>query len=42
MEKNLFMPFHYGNSGANYLTGGELDPIAKIPPFKVVKVNISK
>ena len=42
METNLFMPFHYGNSGANHLTGGELDPIAKIPPFKVVKVNISK
>jgi formate dehydrogenase major subunit len=42
MEQNLFMPFHYGNSGANHLTGGQLDPIAKIPPFKVVKVQISK
>jgi len=43
MEANLFMPFHYGaNGGANYLTGGDLDPIAKIPPFKVVKVHISK
>jgi len=42
METNLFMPFHYGDNGANFLTGGELDPIAKIPPFKVVKVQISK
>ncbi len=39
LEKNLFMPFHYG---ANYLTGGAVDPIAKIPPFKVVKVKIAK
>lgn len=42
METNLFMPFHYGNSGANHLTGGKLDPVAKIPPLKVCKVNISK
>lgn len=42
METNLFMPFHYGETGANYLTGGQLDPIAKIPPFKVVKAKIRK
>ena len=39
LEQNLFMPFHYG---ANYLTGGKVDPIAKIPPFKVVKVKMIK
>ncbi|MEO1814991.1 MAG: formate dehydrogenase subunit alpha [Acetobacterium sp.] len=42
MENNLFMPFHYGESGANSLTGGAVDPIAKIPPFKVSKVRVTK
>lgn len=39
-ENTLFMPFHYGDTGANCLTGGKVDPIAKIPPFKVCKVNL--
>ncbi|PKM60911.1 MAG: formate dehydrogenase subunit alpha [Firmicutes bacterium HGW-Firmicutes-4] len=42
MENNLFMPFHYGEKGANCLTGGAVDPIAKIPPLKVSKVRIAK
>ncbi|MEG0681739.1 MAG: formate dehydrogenase subunit alpha [Eubacterium sp.] len=41
-ENTLFMPFHYGDTGANCLTGGKVDPIAKIPPFKVCKVFIEQ
>ena len=41
-ENTLFMPFHYGDKGANCLTGGKVDPIAKIPPFKVCKVFLEE
>ena len=39
-DKVAFMPFHYKESPANKLVGSFLDPIAKIPEFKVVAVRV--
>lgn len=41
-ENILFMPFHFAEGAANYLTNTELDPIAKIPELKVAAVKIEK
>ncbi|OQA15792.1 MAG: Assimilatory nitrate reductase catalytic subunit [Firmicutes bacterium ADurb.Bin356] len=41
-EGVVFMPFHYADSPANKLTNAALDPIAKIPEFKVCAVTISR
>ncbi len=41
-EHILFMPFHYAESAANVLTGANLDPISKIPEYKVSAVGIRK
>ena len=38
----IFMPFHYEESPANNLTIAALDPIAKIPEYKVCAVKIEK
>ena len=38
----LFMPFHFSESPANMLTTDSLDPIAKIPEFKVCAATIRK
>ncbi len=38
----IFMTFHYAESAANVLTHDTLDPIAKIPEYKVCAVKISK
>ncbi|MEW6103268.1 MAG: formate dehydrogenase subunit alpha [bacterium] len=38
----VFIPFHFKESPANILTGKFLDPIAKIPEFKVCAVKIYK
>jgi formate dehydrogenase major subunit len=38
----LFMPFHFAESAANVLTNNALDPIAKIPEYKVCAVRIAK
>jgi predicted molibdopterin-dependent oxidoreductase YjgC len=38
----VFIPFHYAEAAANKLTNNRLDPIAKIPEYKVCAVNISK
>ncbi len=40
-QKVVFIPFHFAESAANVLTNAALDPIAKIPEFKVCAVNIS-
>jgi predicted molibdopterin-dependent oxidoreductase YjgC len=37
---SLFVPFHFGESAANRLTNAALDPIAKIPEFKVCAASI--
>jgi len=43
MEMNtIFIPFHFVESAANILTNPALDPIAKIPEFKVCAVKIKK
>ncbi|OHB55755.1 MAG: formate dehydrogenase subunit alpha [Planctomycetes bacterium RBG_13_44_8b] len=38
----LFMPFHFAEGPANMLTNDALDPIAKIPEFKVCAASIKK
>lgn len=38
----VFMPFHFKEAAANILTNPALDPIAKIPEFKVCALKISK
>jgi assimilatory nitrate reductase catalytic subunit len=39
----LFVPFHWGAAGcANSLTNAALDPISKIPEFKVCAVQLEK
>lgn len=41
-RKVIFMPFHFFESRANLLTNPVLDPIAKIPEFKVCAVRIER
>jgi formate dehydrogenase alpha subunit len=41
-ENILFMPFHFAEGAANYLTNTELDSIAKIPELKVAAVKVEK
>jgi formate dehydrogenase alpha subunit len=36
----VFIPFHFREAAANVLTGTSLDPIAKIPEFKVCAVKL--
>jgi len=38
----VYMPFHFREAPANVLTIDALDPIAKIPEFKVCAVRLSK
>jgi anaerobic selenocysteine-containing dehydrogenase len=38
----VFMPFHFVESCANILTNPAMDPIAKIPEYKVCAVNLEK
>ena len=38
----VFIPFHYAEAAANVLTNPALDPVAKIPEFKVCAVKIEK
>lgn len=43
MPGQLFMPFHYAESPANRLTNAKaLDPVAKIPEYKVSAVKLEK
>lgn len=39
---SVFIPWHYADSAANLLTIDALDPIAKIPEYKVAAVAIEK
>ncbi len=41
-EGSVFIPFHYAEASANILTNDALDPISKIPEFKVAAVRIEK
>lgn len=38
----IFLPFHFAESAANKLTNNVLDPVAKIPEFKVCAVKVEK
>jgi len=38
----VFMTFHYREAAANLLTNDALDPVAKIPEFKVCAVRVEK
>jgi formate dehydrogenase alpha subunit len=38
----VFIPFHFAQSAANKLTNAALDPVSKIPEYKVCAVKISK
>ena len=38
----VFIPFHFAEASANVLTAANVDPVAKIPEFKVSAVRISK
>ena len=42
MEGMVFIPFHYSEAPANDLTLAVLDPIAKIPTYKVAAVKVEK
>jgi len=41
-ERSVFIPFHFAEAAANVLTNDALDPIAKIPEYKVAAVKIQK
>ena len=36
----IFIPFHFYENAANRLTHSKLDPIGKIPEYKVCAVNV--
>ncbi|GAG19803.1 unnamed protein product, partial [marine sediment metagenome] len=38
----VFMTFHFAESSGNVLTNPVLDPVAKIPEFKVCAVRVEK
>ncbi len=38
---NIFIPFHYAQAAANRLTNSALDPVCKIPEFKVCAVKVT-
>jgi formate dehydrogenase major subunit/formate dehydrogenase alpha subunit len=38
----IFTTFHFAEAAANFLTNPALDPIAKIPEFKVAAVRVEK
>lgn len=42
MKGVMFMPFHFAECAANFLTNNALDPIAKIPEFKACAVKVEK
>lgn len=41
-ENVFFMPFHFADGAANYLTNTTLDSISKVPDLKVCAINVEK
>jgi len=41
-EKTIFIPFHFSDAPANVLTSQALDPLSKIPEFKVAAARIRR
>jgi len=39
---SIFVPFHFAEAAANVLTNDALDPVAKIPEYKVAAARIAK
>jgi formate dehydrogenase alpha subunit len=42
VDGTLFIPFHFAKAAANRLTNAKVDPVAKIPEFKVCAITIRK
>jgi len=42
VDGSIFIPFHYAQAAANRLTHAALDPVAKIPEYKVCAVKVSQ
>jgi len=42
IDNVVFIPFHFAEAAANRLTNAALDPVARIPEYKVCAVKISK
>ncbi len=42
VKGTIFVPFHFAEAAANKLTLSELDPVAKIPAYKICAVRIEK
>ncbi len=41
-EDSVFIPFHFREAAANVLTNPAVDPVAKIPEYKICAVKIEK
>jgi anaerobic selenocysteine-containing dehydrogenase len=41
-QGTVFIPFHFFEAAANQLTNPVLDPIGKIPEYKVCAVKVAK
>ena len=41
-EGVVFIPFHFAEAAANKLTAANLDPVAKIPEYKVCAVKLER
>ena len=42
VDGTVFIPFHFAKAAANRLTNAKIDPVAKIPEFKVCAITIQK
>jgi formate dehydrogenase major subunit/formate dehydrogenase alpha subunit len=42
VKGTIFIPFHFASAAVNLLTNAALDPVAKIPEYKVCAVKLSK
>jgi len=42
VDGTVFIPFHFAEAAANRLTNAALDPVSKIPEYKVCAVKLSK
>ncbi len=42
VDGTIFIPFHFAKAAANRLTNAKIDPVAKIPEFKVCAITIQK
>jgi anaerobic selenocysteine-containing dehydrogenase len=41
-EGSLYIPFHFAEAAANRLTNDALDPISRIPEYKVCAAKLEK